>query len=319
MLQEKDIRLEQRDVAVVITTYNQENYILECLESVKNQTLSERIHLYIHDDYSTDLTRAIIEKFVKSNDIPTTLIFPTQNKLSRGLSPLLDSIRQVSEVYIAFCNGDDFWIDKQKLEEQVTLLEGNPKVSLVHTGISLRSEVEESPIRQESESKWQRYKRNNVRIAKDMVHGCEIKESATIVRRSAIDFEFLKNADHIVASDWILYISVLQNGEAKYIDKEMVVHRVTKLGVWNGSMRNKKNEMKDQVKWYASCMLLDKELRHEFRLEVSKQYLMSVIREIGPIHVLLVLSRPIRRPLKNLCSSISKTLKTNRFGGNEEL
>lgn len=58
-------------VSVVVITYNSSKYVLETLESIKNQTY-KNIELVISDDCSTDETVAICQKWVEENKIEFT-------------------------------------------------------------------------------------------------------------------------------------------------------------------------------------------------------------------------------------------------------
>jgi len=53
-------------VSIIVLTYNSENYIIECLESIKAQTYSN-IELIITDDCSQDNTLQICKEWVKFN------------------------------------------------------------------------------------------------------------------------------------------------------------------------------------------------------------------------------------------------------------
>ena len=52
-------------VSVCVVTYNQENYIAECLESLVNQVTNFRYEIIVGEDYSTDGTRAIVQRYVE--------------------------------------------------------------------------------------------------------------------------------------------------------------------------------------------------------------------------------------------------------------
>ena len=49
-------------VSVVIPVYNVENYVKECLDSVKNQTLHE-LEIICVDDGSTDGSGAVLDQY----------------------------------------------------------------------------------------------------------------------------------------------------------------------------------------------------------------------------------------------------------------
>lgn len=49
-------------------------------------------------------------------------------------------VRLVEEEYIAFCNGDDYWTDPNKLEYQLEKLLSNPRAGIVHTSFMILNE-----------------------------------------------------------------------------------------------------------------------------------------------------------------------------------
>ncbi|RAZ93940.1 glycosyltransferase family 2 protein, partial [Klebsiella oxytoca] len=50
-------------VSVVISIYNGEQYLPECLESILAQTLEENIEIICVDDASTDATPQILDRY----------------------------------------------------------------------------------------------------------------------------------------------------------------------------------------------------------------------------------------------------------------
>ena len=54
-------------ISIIITVYNGEKYLIECLESIKAQTLSE-IEIICVDDGSIDNSYNILEKYAKKDD-----------------------------------------------------------------------------------------------------------------------------------------------------------------------------------------------------------------------------------------------------------
>ena len=55
------------DISIIIPIYNQEKYLEDCLESVKNQDL-DKYEVILIDDGSTDNSKMICETFVKKNN-----------------------------------------------------------------------------------------------------------------------------------------------------------------------------------------------------------------------------------------------------------
>ena len=67
-------------ISICIPTYNGENYILEALNSIKNQSY-KNIEVIISDDNSNDKTLQICEKFKSEVDFPVYIY----NHLPNGI------------------------------------------------------------------------------------------------------------------------------------------------------------------------------------------------------------------------------------------
>lgn len=119
-------------VSVWMTTYNHEPYIARAIEGVLMQETTFPIELVIGEDCSTDRTREIVMEYQKRRPDITRVITSEQNV------GLYENDRRVNKAlrgkYVAFCEGDDYWIHSRKLTMQVEIMEANPEVGLVHGG-----------------------------------------------------------------------------------------------------------------------------------------------------------------------------------------
>jgi glycosyltransferase involved in cell wall biosynthesis len=124
-------------VSVCMITYNHEKYIAEAIEGVLMQDVDFEVELVIADDASTDRTGEIVQKYIdnhpKGNWIKYTI--HTQNI---GMMPnFIWSIEKAVGKYMALCEGDDYWIDPHKLQNQVSFLETNPDFSICYHPIKI--------------------------------------------------------------------------------------------------------------------------------------------------------------------------------------
>ena len=115
-------------VTIICLTYNQEEYVRDCLEGFLSQQTAFPFEILIYDDASTDSTPDIIKQYVTRYP---EIIKPTlyeKNNYSQGLGyvGLYTGIREARGKYVAYCEGDDYWCDSQKLQKQVLFLESNP-------------------------------------------------------------------------------------------------------------------------------------------------------------------------------------------------
>ncbi|WP_278036308.1 glycosyltransferase [Flavobacterium nitratireducens] len=121
-------------VSVFILTYNQEQFITQTIESVLMQQTDFAYQLVIGEDCSTDSTRQICENF--ASQYPNNIkLLPALDKNIGLIANYMRTIKECDGKYIAICDGDDYWIDKYKLQKQVDFLESNPDFSIVYTRV----------------------------------------------------------------------------------------------------------------------------------------------------------------------------------------
>lgn len=116
-------------VSVLVTPYNQKDYIRQTLDSILMQKCSFNFEVVIGEDCSTDGTREICMEYASANPDKINLCLNEQNK--GLLNNYFDVFLKAKGTYIADCGGDDYWLTDSKLQEQVDLLEAHPEVSLV--------------------------------------------------------------------------------------------------------------------------------------------------------------------------------------------
>lgn len=122
-------------LSVALITYNQEEFITECIEGMVNQQTNFPFEIVIGEDCSTDKTRAICLKYKEMYPDLIRLILPEKNLGMMG--NWINTINSCEGKYIAICEGDDYWIDNLKLQKQVDFLEQHPDYSLCSTASKL--------------------------------------------------------------------------------------------------------------------------------------------------------------------------------------
>lgn len=116
-------------VTIICLTYNQEEYVRDCIEGFLSQQTSFPFEVLIYDDASTDSTPDIIKQYVSRYPEIIKPTFYEKNNYSQGLGyvGLYTGIREARGKYVAYCEGDDYWCDSNKLQKQVLVLESNPQ------------------------------------------------------------------------------------------------------------------------------------------------------------------------------------------------
>lgn len=117
-------------VSIGVVTYNHEDYIVECLDSIRLQTYPN-IEVFIADDASTDKTFKIISDYNKNypDFITSFYSHPNNVGISKNCNSLLD---KMNGKYVHIFAGDDIMMP-QKIERQVTVMEENPDAVICFT------------------------------------------------------------------------------------------------------------------------------------------------------------------------------------------
>lgn len=139
------------EVSICSITYNHGPFIRDCLEGFLSQETTFPVEILIHDDASTDDTAKIIREF--ENRFPKLIkpIYQSENQYSRGISPNRKfNYPRARGLYLALCEGDDYWTDPTKLQRHKEFLDKNPEYVMVADN-SIWKEVEDSTQRLFSE------------------------------------------------------------------------------------------------------------------------------------------------------------------------
>lgn len=129
-------------VSIVCITYNQAHYINDALRGFLIQKTDFPFEIIIHDDASTDETREIIKKYAEYYPKIITTILQSENQYRKLKNSVVAiPFSRANGEYIAFCEGDDFWIDNYKLQTQVDSAIKHPAIGLFfHPAIEIRGD-----------------------------------------------------------------------------------------------------------------------------------------------------------------------------------
>lgn len=122
--------MEKVKVLIRCCTYNHEKYIAQALDGFVMQQTNFKFVAIVHDDASTDRTAEIVNEYAEKYPDIIKPIFETENLYSKHDGSLRkvmdDACLQYEPLYIAVCEGDDYWTDPYKLQKQVDFLDTHP-------------------------------------------------------------------------------------------------------------------------------------------------------------------------------------------------
>jgi len=112
-------------VSVILPLYNAEDFIVEAVESVLNQTYSD-IELIVVDDGSTDSSVKLLEPFSKR-----IKLISQENQ--GGAAARNRALEKAEGDFIALIDHDDLWLP-EKLEKQMKIFADDPELGFVCCG-----------------------------------------------------------------------------------------------------------------------------------------------------------------------------------------
>lgn len=111
--------------SIICNTYNHEKTIEQTIKGFLIQEVNFSFEILIHDDASTDNTQNIVKIYEEMYPNLIKPIYQEINQTSLGRSVSQINISRAQGEYIAICEGDDVWIDSNKLQKQVDYLENH--------------------------------------------------------------------------------------------------------------------------------------------------------------------------------------------------
>lgn len=133
----KDIKMEPK-VTVCIMTYNQENFIRQCLQSLVDQDTEFYFDIIVADDCSTDGTPKIVQEFA---DKYPGVVKPILHEKNIGAFKNFVFVHeQATGQYVAHMDGDDYALPG-KLQAQAEFLDLNKDISLCAHQLMVLGEI----------------------------------------------------------------------------------------------------------------------------------------------------------------------------------
>lgn len=135
-------------VSVHMMAYNHEPYIRQAIEGVMMQKTDFEFELVIGEDCSQDKTREICFEYQEKYPDKIRVLWWHENVSKLGGNGRRNRAHCRGD-FIAFCEGDDYWIDPLKLQKQVDVMRKHPNVGVCFCAANLLTEenadMEEAP------------------------------------------------------------------------------------------------------------------------------------------------------------------------------
>lgn len=217
-------------LTIEVVTYNYAAYIESCLNGILNQKTKYTYEILIYDDNSYDGTKDIIKNFAEKYPEIIHAFLAKENTYNSKKRPIINRVlieKYAHGQFVSFCEGDDFWIDNNKIEKQINFMIQNPAYVLsVHNAykIDMRNNVQKPMLS----------------ITQDMELDAEtiIKQkygmlpTASMIGKKEVflvgDFLF-----GYTIGDWNVQLSAISKGKVYYHKEIMSVYRFFLQDSWS--------------------------------------------------------------------------------------
>jgi len=278
-------------ISICCTTYNHESHLKETIQSFLMQETSFPFEIVIHDDASTDKTPQIILEYQKKYPSIIKVLFQSENQYKiNGHLPFFNTWNAAQGKYIALCEGDDYWIDNQKLTKQLKLMV-KLDTDICFTNAFLEYTDGERKKRFSGSSQGER-----ICISDIIKGGGGSMPTASILIKSSILKVLPDWFSKAPVGDFFLQILGSERNGAAYLDDATSVYRVAISGSWS-SRRSKtpKIKIESEAESYESILnglrsekILSEDIDYALSKELYYLSAMSIkIREFGLANILI--------------------------------
>ena len=226
---------EIRLVSVCCITYNHEPYIVQALNGFLMQKTSFPFEVLIHDDASTDRTADIIREYEKKFPKLIKPIYQKENQYSKGFTAVTATwnFPRAQGKYIALCEGDDYWIDENKLQIQVDFLERNPEYTMCFHDAVVVNELENEV------DSFSYHVIEKDYSATELFENWVVPTASMLFKKEILCYK-LADRENFIAGDIVLVEQACVYGKVHGFKKKMSVYRIQENGLtWSKERREK--------------------------------------------------------------------------------
>lgn len=280
-------------VSICLITYNQKLYVEKALNSILSQRVNFQWELIIADDCSNDGTQLIIQEYQRKYSDKIKILHREKN--IGAANNWIELINSASAKYIAYLEGDDYWIDNYKLQKQVDFLEKRDDCSMCFTN-NINVDNNDNLIKDKVVPN---------EFAKDLTHedilsnNYFIGSGSALYRRDSIPNPLPNIFKKVVNGDYFIYAIITKNGLAGYIDINTLAYRLHNNGIWT-----KNSEAKKQWAMYSTFKIAKSIFFQPSEKVALKNNLRKILQNMSWIYLELPFQKRLVFTLKSLLFSL---------------
>ena len=282
-------------VSVITPTYNHEKYIEECINSVLSQTY-DNWEMIIVDDASSDNTAKIVERYAQEDSRIKLIVHKKRYGPWKLKQTYNEALKKSKGELIAILEGDDYWIQDNKLQLQIDLMESHDDFSLCFTNRNIvdenKNEIKENTIPE------------NLRTTltyKSILTGVCPPMQTLVIRSKFLDDQFYDNLPKVYNGDIFISSFLSTKGKVGFLNLTTAVYRINANGVY--SKENYFNRLSFKLNTYN---ILKNTLKKKYHVYLEKAEVVILQR----MFVLLLLKGNILGHFRIAVKLLSHDIRT---------
>lgn len=222
-------------VSVILLCHNEATFIRRSVRSILAQTIETAVEVILIDDASSDGSASIAKSELDQASRPNFSLKIIRSETNLGnAKAFVTALGQARGHYYHVLDADDFWIDPDKLRNQVAALEAHPNLA----GVGHRTILRASEDGSESFHPQQDPLKPVLHLEDLLTGGTYFHTSAMLYRNAFFDAESgqtqIPAIFHEVRGDTIRLLVHAARGGILYLPRTMSVYDDHKGGIWTG-------------------------------------------------------------------------------------
>lgn len=234
-------------VSVCVITYNHAKFIEQTLDNILAQKTNFKIEVLVHDDASSDGTTEILKRYEKEQPASLKVFYENENQWGKGT--YRGYVRDIlapaaSGKYIAVCEGDDFWLDLDKLQKQALYLENHLDCVFTCHAAEVLDGTSANPICKMGMGDYE-----HDLTGQEIIVSWNVPTASWVYRKEIFDSKEEDWPGTFPVGDFpsVLYASTV--GRVRYFPDVMSAYRFQAPGSWTSGLNGERKRVNNARRW----------------------------------------------------------------------
>lgn len=257
-------------ISVLVLSYQHSTFIEKCIKGIQMQDFEGPLEIVVADDASNDGTSEKIRTLAAADKRIKALLNEQNIGVARNFA---HALAHCTQQLIAFCEGDDYWTDPQKLSLQYKALTSHPDLGMSYTNYAKVDTT--GRVIQEAMLK----KQPVPFTLHDLLHGHGPSTNTILMRRNAFPAK-LPPAFFTVPNPDVFYMAfALCQGPGQYLPRICSAYRQHEGGIWSSLDAKKQKLIRLSTRLEVLKYLNISDLKEERKL--LHRELIALLQKIG--------------------------------------